>query len=100
MVDGVWLFAWGLAGGALAELLNARALRERDRRRWNRERKSPGFWFFGIVFAAAGGLVALAHDDAGAVLTRWLALNVGFTWPLLLRRSIGAAPTTQYQADE
>lgn len=90
------MFFWGFLGAAAAEAVNMRALHERDLPRWKTDRRRVAFWGFAAVFAIIGGFMALAHEDTGAVLTRWLAANVGFTWPLLLRRGMGALPVTPY----
>ena len=96
-VEGGSLFLWGLAGAVGAELINFRALYDRDRRKWNRERSRPTFWTFAGAFAVFGGVTAWAHGY-GASLTPWLAMNVGFTWPLLLRRAAGSLPETDLGA--
>lgn len=96
-MDSFELFLWGVAGAMLAEVLNARTLYENNRRRWNSEKKKIAYWGFAILFAAAGGVTALAHEQDGVVLSRWLALNVGFTWPLVIRRGIGALPAEGYE---
>lgn len=99
MVTGGLLFLWGAIGAFLAEIVNGRALYERNRRKWNIEKKRLAFYAWSLLFVAAGGAVAFAHESGGAKLTMWLAMNVGFTWPLLLRRGIGASPEAKYDVD-
>jgi hypothetical protein len=98
MVTGFVLFVWGAVGAALAELINARALYERRRQQWNKDKKNREFWLFSILFAFAGGAFALAQEGVGSKLTALLAINVGFTWPLLLRRGIGGLPDAKYDS--
>ncbi len=92
MVSGSLLFIFGAAGAAAAELLNMRGLFQDDRRRWNREKRQPAFWLLVLAFCAAGGTIAVAHGFRTG-LTPILALNIGFTWPLLLRRGASALPS-------
>jgi hypothetical protein len=88
------LFWWGIAGATGAELVSLRALFERDRKRWFRYRKSFAYWILSIVFVVFGGLTAMAQGWA-AELSPWVAMNIGFTWPLLLRRGAGIAPDVE-----
>lgn len=90
-------FVWGTLGGLLAEAIAVRSLYENDKRRWAVERKRPAFWVFTVLFPVAGGVTALAHAGTSSMMTTWLALNVGFTWPLLLRRGAGAISVSPYE---
>lgn len=95
-MTGQAVFFWGLLGGAAAEFLSLRAIYEENRERWIHERVRLAFWVFTAGFIALGGLMALGHQDSSTELTRLLAINVGFTWPLLFRRAAGAAPAVPY----
>lgn len=98
-MSGWGLFVWGCVGAGLAEAVNLRALFSSNKRKWRFESRRVAFWIFAIIFVLAGGATALAHESADTTLSRWLALNVGFTWPLLLRRGASAAPEVSYDAD-
>lgn len=91
MVTGWVLFFFGAAGGLAAEFVNVRGLFNDDRRAWNRDRRKPTFWMLAFGFCLLGGVTAFAHGY-GSQLSALLAMNVGFTWPLLLRRGVGALP--------
>lgn len=95
----VGLAIWGALGAALAELINMRGLYVRARRKWRADARTATYWLFAFAFVAAGAVTALAQRTNGAVITRALALNVGFTWPLLIRRAIGAVPAEHPRTD-
>jgi len=66
-----------------------------DRKRWRRDAHQRAFWLFAFVFILIGGATAYTHGYGGSArLTPFLAMNVGFTWPLLLRRGAKALPDT------
>ncbi len=91
MVTGWVLFFFGAVGGLAAEVVNLRGLFNDDRRTWNRDRRKPTLWILVVVFSILGGVTSFAHGY-GSSLSAVLAMNVGFTWPLLLRRGAGVLP--------
>jgi hypothetical protein len=93
MVTGWTLFAFGVAGATFAEVLNMRSLFNENRRKWNADSRKLSFWGFFLAFCVAGGTTAYAHG-LDSQLSGVLALNVGFTWPLFLRRGAAALPDT------
>jgi hypothetical protein len=95
-MSGLTVVFWGCVGGFFAELLNARALSERSPAEWNKTRERISFWVFAALFVAAGGLTALAHEQVTSI-NALLAINVGFAWPLALRRGIGGLPEGDYR---
>lgn len=85
------LVLFGAGGALLAELVNMRGIRENSPRRWNAEKGTFDFWAIVVAFSGAGGFVAWAEGYSTG-LSAIVAVNVGFTWPLLLRRGVQALP--------
>lgn len=79
-------------------MLNARALYEGERRRWTRESKTRAFWIFAALGTLAGGLMAVFYAVAVGINVL-VALNIGVSWPLIVRRSFGAVPEQPYRKD-
>lgn len=90
-LDTPGLLLFGALGAAGAELLNMRALFERNRSKWHSNKRTVAFWMFALGFVVFGAVTTYAHSWM-AQISPWLAMNVGFTWPLLLRRGAGALP--------
>ena len=96
MVHGFAVVLWGAAGGLMAEYLNWKAVYQNDRETWDRDARKLTFWILAFIGIGAGAVVAYAHYLTGGSLTALLALNVGFAWPLVLRRGVGGAPKVDY----
>lgn len=90
VVTGTSLLGYGLFGGFIAEVVSAYALREGRRQKWKHEIKHVGWYVFMVIGIGIGGGLAYVHGSSGSDLTPWLAMNVGLTGPLVLRRGLSA----------
>lgn len=82
MIETLPLLLLGIVGGVAPEIgFYASSLRKGGRELPHR-RSPASFWIVHTVIALSGGGLVWIHIDSGAVLTHWLALNVGLTGPL------------------
>lgn len=83
---------WGVFGGFAAEALvwfGIRHLRPAEYPFWVR---SPLYYLIAAVMIAIGGIVALAYARSGATLNALLALQIGASTPLILRKARDLVP--------
>lgn len=82
----VWsnLFLYGIAGGALAELLGLFKLRHQARKDLPIWLKSPFYWIVTLLMILAGGFIVIIYIKAGIVLNPLIAVNIGASAPLII----------------
>ena len=82
---------FGLAGGALAEVLGLWKMRQVAAAELPHYLKSPFYWCMTVAMVAVGGVVAFIYVQSGIILSPLLAVNVGASAPLIIG-SLTAAP--------
>jgi hypothetical protein len=80
-------FVWGFFGGVAAELAVLFGLRKQFPGKYPHWVVSPAYWAIVVVMAACGGAIALAYVRSGTALTAILAIQVGASAPLFLRKA-------------
>ena len=86
------LFWWGLFGGVGAELAVVFSLRHSARNEYPYWLKSPFYYIIATIMAMVGGIVVLAHARSGINLTAILAIQIGASTPLILRKLRDSIP--------
>jgi hypothetical protein len=90
---------WGLFGGLGAELAVIFAIRHRlafEHPYWFR---SVEYWLIAGAMSLAGALIAVAYSRSGTALNPILAIQVGASAPLILRKLREAVPEEQRPPD-
>lgn len=85
---------WGLFGGAVAEIVELFEARQRLAHEIPYWLKSRLYWAITAMMILVGALLTVAYVRSGANLTALLAINIGASAPLALRRLTGAVPKT------
>lgn len=83
---------WGAFGAFAAEALvwfGIRHLRPQDYPFWVR---SPVYYVIAAVMIAIGGIVALAYARSGTTLNAVLAMQIGASAPLIIRKARDLVP--------
>lgn len=90
---GLWeTIGWGVFGGIVAELVELFEARQRLAHEIPYWLKSRIYWAITAAMILVGALLAVAYARSGASLTALLAINIGASAPLALRRLTGAVP--------
>ena len=93
------VFIWGLVGGVIAEFGVVFQLRHQlhvGHHYWLRS-----WWYWVIVGAmvVVAGVIVVAHSKSGTVLNPLIAIQLGATTPLLLRKFREAVPDSGMPPD-
>ena len=92
-------FWWGLFGGVGAELAVIFALVHNLPAEYPYWLKSKVYWCLAVLMALAGGGVAAAYARSGTPLSALLAIQVGASAPLILRKLRDTVPSTPKPPD-
>ncbi|MCY4661831.1 MAG: hypothetical protein OXF93_18790 [Acidobacteria bacterium] len=84
------LWAWGIVGGAGAELLRWFRVRDQPAPDWGRR---PLYWVVTVLMIAFGALLVLMYEGSGVALNPPLAVNIGASAPLALSAVTGQLPS-------
>ncbi len=79
-------FAWGFFGGIGAELAVVFAIRHQLAHEHPYWFRSYLYWIIAALMALAGAVVAVAYARSGTSLSPILAIQVGASAPLILRK--------------
>jgi len=79
-------FLWGLAGGLGAELVVFFSIRQLRAHELPYFVRSPRYYIITLIMILFGGLIALAYAKSGTPLNAILAIQVGASTPLILRK--------------
>lgn len=85
-------FLWGLFGGFGAEVGVVFALRHRLPTEYPYWLKSPVYYLVSIVMVLLGGGIAVAYARSGSTLNAILAIQIGASAPLILRKLTETLP--------
>lgn len=91
-MGGLETFLWGLFGGFGAEAVvwfGIRHQRPRDYPYWL---KSPIYYLVASVMVLVGGIIAVAYSRSGTSLNAILAIQIGASAPLILRKARDVVP--------
>jgi hypothetical protein len=86
-MGGIETFMWGVFGGAGAELTVLFGLRQQFPQKFPHWLRSRAYYVVAGLMALAGGAIALAYVRSGTPLTAILAIQVGASAPLFLRKA-------------
>lgn len=92
-------FLWGLFGGLGAEVSVVFALRHQGPKDFPHWLKSWTYYVVALVMAIVGGVIAVAHASSGTALNAILALQIGASAPLILRKLTETVPGTPEPPD-
>ena len=79
-------FLWGLFGGFGAEMAVLFAIRHQLPADAPHYLKSKLYYLVALVMCLVGGIIALAYSQSGTSLNAILAIQIGASAPLLLRK--------------
>ena len=88
---------WGAFGGLAAEAINWYSLRHLRLSEYPYWVKSPLYYLIAGVMIAVAAIITLAYARSGTTLNPLLAIQVGASAPLIIRRgreAFGAKPET------
>jgi hypothetical protein len=86
-MPGLETFAWGFFGGVGAELAVLFGIRQQFPDKFPHWIRSRAYYVVVLLMAAAGGAIALAYARSGTTLSAILAIQVGASAPLFLRKA-------------
>jgi len=92
-------FLWGTFGAFAAEALVWFSLRHLVPKEYPYWIRSPLYYVISFVMVAIGGVVALAYARSGTPLNAILAMQIGASAPLIIRRARDVVPTTPSPPD-
>lgn len=93
------VFWWGFFGGFGAEASVVFALRHRRLKDFPHWLKSWPYYAVALVMMIIGGGIALAYGSSGITLNAILAIQIGASAPLILRKLAEAIPETPEPPD-
>jgi hypothetical protein len=79
-------FGWGVFGGFGTEAAVVFALRHTSSAEAPHWLRSPIYYFIAAIMILIGGGVAIAYARSGTLLSPFLAIQIGASTPLLLRK--------------
>lgn len=85
-MKGAEVFLWGLFGGFGAEAASWFALRYQLPSAFPHWTKSVRYYILVVIMMLSGALVALAYSRSGTNLNPILAIQIGASTPLILRK--------------
>jgi len=85
-------FLWGVAGGAVAEVLGLYRLRREAPEQLPAWTRGKFYWFITTLMACTGGILVLAYLRSNVMLNAITAINVGASAPLLIGSFVNQAP--------
>jgi len=85
-------FCWGLFGGLGAELAVLFGIRQQFPEKFPHWVRSGVYWLIALGMAVAGGVIALAYVRSGTQMSAVLAIQVGASAPLFLRKARDVIP--------
>jgi len=91
-MSGLQIFFWGFIGGIGAEAIVLHSIRYHGPNDFPFWIKSPLYWIAIVIMALFGGGVAFAYSASGFTLSPLLAIHIGASTPLILRRAREAIP--------
>lgn len=77
---------WGLFGGFCAEAVGFFAIRRLNPNDFPYWVKSPAYYIIALVMVLIGGVITLAYFRSGIQMTAIMAIQIGATAPLIIRR--------------
>ena len=92
---GTEAFFWGLIGGVGAEVVVLFGLRHKDPNDFPYWVRSPAYYVIALVMAILGGAITVAHLRSGSSMDPILAIQVGASAPLILRKMRDAVPSDE-----
>lgn len=92
-------FIWGLLGGIGAELVVYFGMRHELASELPFWMKSVSYWVVVVAMVLFGGIITLAYFRSGTPLNAILALQVGASAPLFLRKIRDIVPETPENID-
>jgi hypothetical protein len=92
-MGGLETFLWALFGGIGAEIAVVFGLRHSAPHEFPYWLRSPLYYVVAALMVLAGGGIALAYARSGVNLNAILALQLGASAPLILRKLRDAVPT-------
>lgn len=92
-------FLWGLFGGFGAEVSVVFVLRHQGPKEFPHWLKSWIYYAIALVMAIFGGGIAVAYASSGITLNAILAIQIGASAPLILRKLSGTIPETPKPPD-
>ena len=90
---------WGIFGGAGAEVAILFALRHQNPAEFPFWIRSWVYYLIVVLMVLVGGGMALAYSRSGTDLSPILAVQIGASTPLILRKLRDAAPETPSRQD-
>ncbi len=93
------VFIWGLLGGVGAELAVVFQLRHQLRVGHHYWLRSPVYWLIVAAMVGFAGVMVVAHARSGTVLNPLIAIQLGASTPLLLRKFREAVPESRTPPD-
>lgn len=86
------VFIWGLLGAAGAELAVVFQLRHQLRAGHHYWLRSPVYWLIVTAMVGFAGVMVVAHAKSGTALNPLIAIQLGASTPLVLRKFREALP--------
>ena len=93
------VFVWGLLGGFGAEFAVVFQLRHQLRVGRHYWLRSGEYWLIVVAMIVFAGVIVVAHARSGATLNPWMAIQLGASTPLLLRKFREAVPESPTPPD-
>lgn len=91
-MGGMETFAWGVFGGLAAEVAVLFGVRQQFPQKYPHWITSWAYYGVAGLMALVGGGIALAYVRSGTALTAILAIQIGASAPLFLRKARDLAP--------
>lgn len=86
-MSGYEIFFWGLLGGFGAEMVGFFAIRRQNPHDFPYWIRSPKYYIIASIMILTGAAIALAYYRSGYDLNPILAIQIGASAPLILRKA-------------
>lgn len=88
----IWeIFLWGLLGGIGAEVVVFFGIRHQNPLEFPYWVKSKAYYIIAVIMALIGAFITIAYARSGTNLNPILAIQIGASAPLILRKARDAA---------
>lgn len=86
-MSGIEIFIWGMVGGVGAEMVGVFGIRRQNPNDFPYWINSPKYYIIAFIMVIIGAAVALAYYRSGFKLNPILAIQIGASAPLILRKA-------------